>query len=403
MLKIFIFLFLTVFVASCSTEQTKVSEADHEHSAAEDRYTCPMHPQVVEEAPGTCPICGMDLVRVTASTAERDDIMLSDSQMRLGNITTERVSRKEVGQTLTLNGSLTINERQTEVVSSRSAGRIEKLYIEETGRSIRKGQALYTLYSELLLTLQQEYLLAKEQYEALGKTENRYLSFLQAAERKLLLYGLTKNQVAQLQDRNSLQPRITFLAPASGVVTEINITEGQYVAEGAMLYKVEDIGTLWVEAELYPGEAHWVGTGDRVTITVNGSENNPIEATVNFLSPEYRAGTQVTTLRASIQNPKLKLKPGQQVQVHLTHSSREAIAVPVDAVIRDPRGTHVYIQSGENTFRPTMVKTGIETFDRVEITEGVEEGDTIAVSGAYLLYSEVILKKGLDPLAEHNH
>lgn len=402
MYRILVFLFLTLFVMSCSTEQTN-SEAEHEHSAAEERYTCPMHPQIVEDAPGTCPICGMDLVLVTAANAEGDDIMLSDSQLRLGNITTERVSRKEVGETLTLNASLTVNERQTEVVSSRAAGRVEKLYVEETGRSIRKGQPLYTLYSELLLTLQQEYLLAKEQYEALGQTEKRYLSFLQAAERKLLLYGLTKNQVAQLRDRSSLRPQVTFLAPASGVVTEINITEGQYVAEGTILYKVEDIGTLWVEAELYPDEAGWVATGDKVTITVNGSENNPIEATVSYLSPEYRAGTQVITLRASIENPELKFMPGQQAQVYLTHSSRKAIAVPVDAVIRDPRGTHLYIQSGENTFRPRMVKTGIETFDKVEITEGVEEGDTIAVSGAYLLYSEVILKKGVDPLAEHNH
>jgi Cu(I)/Ag(I) efflux system membrane fusion protein len=108
-------------------------------------------------------------------------------------------------------------------------------------------------------------------------------------------------------------------------------------------------------------------------------------------------------MRASITNPGNTFKPGQFAQVYLTHSSREALAVPVDAVIRDGHGTHLYLRTGHNTFRPQMVKTGIESFDVVEITEGINEGDTVAVTGAYLLYSEIILKKGMDPMAGHNH
>jgi Cu(I)/Ag(I) efflux system membrane fusion protein len=108
-------------------------------------------------------------------------------------------------------------------------------------------------------------------------------------------------------------------------------------------------------------------------------------------------------MRASIKNPDHTFKPGQFAQIYLTHSSREALAVPIDAVIRDGQGTHLYLQSGHNTFRPQMVETGVEGFDQVEITEGLKEGDTVAVSGAYLLYSEIILKKGTDPMAGHNH
>jgi Cu(I)/Ag(I) efflux system membrane fusion protein len=108
-------------------------------------------------------------------------------------------------------------------------------------------------------------------------------------------------------------------------------------------------------------------------------------------------------MRASLENRNLRYKPGQQVQVFLTHSSKEAIAVPTDAVIRDGKGSHIYRQAGNNTFRPVIVKTGVESFDQVEITEGISEGDTVAVSGAYLLYSELILKKGTDPMAGHNH
>jgi membrane fusion protein, copper/silver efflux system len=397
-----VLLFFIALFTACSTEQTKDAHANHEHEAKEI-YSCPMHPNVVQDKPGKCPVCGMDLVKVTKSDATTNDLMLTDSQIKLANITTQKVRKKPMGQTIALTGRLTTNEQLTEVISSRAEGRLEKLFIKETGQTIQKGQPLYTLYSEMLLILQQEYLLAKEQFETLGNTEKRYKSFLDASEKKLLRYGLNKNQIDQLTDKSSLAPRVTFLAPASGVITEINASEGQYVTEGATLYKIEDIGKLWVEAELYPNETSLVKTGDNITVRVSGSENNPIEAKVVFLSPEYRTGSQITILRASIVNPKNTLRPGQQVQVYLTHSLKEAIAVPVDAVIREGRGMHVYVQAGTNTFRPRMVTTGLESFDEVEIVEGLNEEDTIAISGAYLLYSEIILKKGTDPMAAHNH
>lgn len=390
------FLLLTFLVAGCT------SEKEHTHSSNAE-YTCPMHPQVVQDQPGTCPVCGMDLVQVTNGNETTDAIMLTDSQIKLANITIQPVSIKPIGQTVVINGRLTVDEQKTEVISSRAAGRIEKLFIKETGQSIRAGERLYTLYSENLLTLQQEYLLAKEQYEALGQTEKRYKSFLDAAERKLLLYGLTKSQVRQLTDRNALEPRITFLAPASGIATEINAAEGQYISEGTMLYKIEDIGSLWVEAELYPDETSLVNVGDKVSITISGAARASVDAKISFLSPEFRNNTQITVMRAAIDNPDSRFKPGQHAQVFLTHSSEEAIAIPVDAVIRDGQGSHVYVQSGHNTFRPRMVKTGVEGFEQVEITEGLKESDTVAVTGAYLLYSEMILKKGKDPMAEHNH
>jgi Cu(I)/Ag(I) efflux system membrane fusion protein len=291
------------------------------------------------------------------------------------------------------------NEDLTEVVSARVNGRIERLFIKEAGKTIRAGEPLYEIYSETLLTLQQEYLLAKTQYEKLGTTEPRYESFLRAAEKKLLLYGLTKDQVADLAIEKIPRAQITFLSPATGIVKQIYATEGQSVSEGMSLYQIENTQQLWLEAELYSAEAAYVKRGDKIKVLVAGSENEPIEAVVNFLSPEIRANTQVTVFRATVPNRNLQWKPGQSAQVLLAHSAKRGLAIPVDAVIRDERGTHVYVQTDINTFAPRNVKTGVETFELVEITEGLSAGETIAVTGAYLLYSEIILKRGTDPMA----
>lgn len=404
-----IFLISTIALTFFACSQKKQGDEHAAHDTAKEestttKYTCPMHPNVVQDGPGKCPVCGMDLVPKTANTtAAADDLMLTDSQIKLANITTQKVSVQSIGQTVVVNGKLVEDEDLSQVVSSRAAGRVEKLFVKETGRAIQKGQPLYELYSETLLTLQREFLLAKEQYDALGSTEARYKSFLDASRRKLLLFGLTNSQVEDLAKKKNIQNRITFLSPASGIVTAISVSEGQYVSEGGSLMRIENTSSLWLEAELYPNEATVAKVGDKISVRVSGFENQPVEATVTFFSPEFRANTQIMSMRTSVSNPTLAFKAGMQAQVFFTHSGKKALTLPVDAVIRDGKGTHVYVQRGHNTFRPQMVKTGIEDFEKVEITEGLTEGDTVAITGAYLLYSEIVLKKGTDPMAGHTH
>ncbi|MFD1185831.1 efflux RND transporter periplasmic adaptor subunit [Pontibacter rugosus] len=381
------------------------SEQAHEHgeAAAETTYTCPMHPQIVQSAPGTCPICHMDLVPVSQSGANKGELMLSESQIALGNIKTTRVKYGDVGSNTILTGKLVLDETQTDVVSSRVQGRIERLYYKETGQAVQKGQPLYEVYSEELLTLQREYLLALRQYQELGKENPRFGSFLEAAKSKLLLYGLTESQIRNLGKAENLNARVTFVAPSSGVITDVAAAEGQYVTEGAVLYRLGKLGRIWVEAELYAQELANVQAGDEVKVSVQGFAEEAVTAKVTFISPEYRQGSQVAILRAELPNKEEQYLPGMQANVTLPGKNGSSLTVPTDAVIRDEGGSHVWVQTGKSTFQAQMVTLGEASADNVAILSGIKEHDKVVTSGAYLLYSEYVLKKGADPMAGHNH
>lgn len=315
------------------------------------------------------------------------NLMLTNTEILLGNIKLHRVASERIRESVVVNGRLAVDEGNTQIVSSRAPGRIEKLMVKETGRSVRRGQPLYELYSETLLTLQEEYLIARDQERIPGG--NR--SLLKAAENKLLRYGLTRSQIAQLGQKSSPEPRTTFVSPADGIVTEVIASEGQYVDEGTALYKTEDISTLWVEAELYAEETKHVNIGDSVKVAIDGATST-VNGRVIFVSPEFRNGSQVIAIRASIDNPEHRYKPGQHAQVMLARTPRRAVVVPTNAVIRHEHGSDVYLRAGNNTFRRVSVETGAEDAGQIEITRGLNEGDTVVTSGAYLLHSAFTIR-----------
>jgi Cu(I)/Ag(I) efflux system membrane fusion protein len=393
-LAVLIFL---VSLSACENNTTQTSHADNTV-----KYTCPMHPQVVAEKIGTCPICAMDLVPLK-HTGNNSEIMLNDTQMKLANITTTLTQYSDISSTTRLTGKLVVNEEQTELVSSRVQGRIERLYVKEVGRKISKGDVLYEIYSEPLLTLQQEYLMMLQQAKELDTSDRRYQNLLEASKKKLLLFGLNQFQIDHLSKTLKIEPKIAFLSPADGVVARIDASEGQVVSEGSPLYRIEQLDKVWVEAELYPTEMVLVKIGDRVEVVVDGFENSKTNGTVTFMSPAYRSGSQIVTLRVEINNREGNYLPGMQANVLLSHAKKRAIALPTDAVIRDAQGDHIWILTSDGAYASRNVTLGIENENKVEITAGLKEKENVVITGAYLLYSEFILKKGLDPMAGHSH
>lgn len=361
-------------------------------------YTCSMHPQIVQNKPGTCSICGMDLVPFDKNNKETS-LTLGASQIALANITTTVVGVGALSNFKQLNGRLVTDPESSAVISSRVPGRIEVLYIKETGVKVSKGQPLYKIYSEQLASLQQEYLLAVAQVKQF-RDNVRFQQIEKAARQKLVLYDQSDAEISRLVQSQKVSPYVTYPATVSGVVSELTVSEGQYVAEGGAVMRLEGYNQLWVEADLYPAEASAIRVGQSVKVIISGWENEPQNMTVQFINPALQNGGQLMKVRGSIPNPGNHWQPGLQANILLPVKSRgDVLSLPVDAVIRDGKGSHVWIEKSRGRFEPRMVKTGMENFDAVEITDGLQAGDSVVITGAYLLYSEYILKKGSDPMA----
>lgn len=172
------------------------------------------------------------------------------------------------------------------------------------------------------------------------------------------------------------------------------------MSEGSQIIRLEGYQSLWLEADVYSSEVGSIKNGQQVKVVVPGWEDQPQMVTLEFISPALQANTQLIQLRGAMPNPNSQWQPGLQANVFLpTESKTDAINLPIDAVIRDGKGAHVWIERAKGKFEPQIVKTGMESFDTIEVKEGLKTGDQVVISGAYLLYSEYILKKGKNPMA----
>jgi Cu(I)/Ag(I) efflux system membrane fusion protein len=388
-------LFLLVFF-SCK-EKKQIAEQDPNVS-----YTCPMHPEIVQRTSGSCPICGMDLVKVEKKNATADEnIMLSDQQIQLGNIRVDTVGKNAIGNETILTATLNIDETKSTTVSARVSGRIERLYFKNEGDYIPKGAKLYDLYSEELNNAKQEYLLALEKQRVLDNSIIDLKQFIQSAKTKLLLWGMSEAQISELERTKKASALTSFYSPTSGYVTMLEGHEGDYIMEGGTIVRLANLSSLWAEAQVYTSQLSEFDAKGSATVQFPelGKE---VKGSIQLVNPEINPDTRINLVRVSIPNVANQLKPGMPAYVVLRNRQRNSLTLPIDAVIRNEKMNTVWLQIDRNTFKSIMVQTGLESNGLIEIRSGLKEGDVVVTSGAYLLNSEFIFKKGSNPTAGHD-
>lgn len=394
-MKYFFFILTLVLVLGC---RAKKEEAVAKPDVF---YTCSMHPQVHEDRPGKCPICKMDLIpvmRKSGSAGVVDEIELTELQVQLGNIHTDTIHNSAIGYQVILAATLSIDQSKEQVFSSRIMGRIDKLYFKSLGDYVAKGSKLFDLYSEELNNGKQEYLLALEKQKKMDGSIIDYTQLVEAAKNKLLLWGMDEAQIGELAKTQQATPLTTFYSDMAGYITGIDIREGNYVQEGGTVVRLADLSTLWAEAQVYASQLSFIERGSRAIVRFPDMEGKNVEETVGFINPEINPDTRINLIRVSIPNPANRLKPGMAAYVVVQNKKHHSLSLPIGAVIRDSKGASVWVQTSARKFKYIMVEIGIESNDRIEITSGLDNGDVVVTSGAYLLNSEYVFKVGANPM-----
>jgi Cu(I)/Ag(I) efflux system membrane fusion protein len=384
----------TLLLAACTKPAPPVEENVY--------YTCSMDPQVMEQRPGPCPICKMPLVRVEiAADKKENEVKLSEEQIRLANIQTDMVRLQALGEEITLAATLRENQNGINTVTARLAGRLDRLFVRNAGEYVRVGQAVFELYSEDLAAAQQDYLLALKSKSRYGSTDLDFARIAEAAHNKLLLWGMTEAQLQEIEQSGIPKNTVTFYSRYSGYVMEAPPAEGSYVAEGSAVLKLADLRTLWAEAQLYVSDLPFLAQTREASVTLPYYPGRILSGKVSFVNPNLEAASKIVLTRVEISNPSGEYQPGMQAWITLKGKTRRAIAVPTNALIQDSRGVTLWIKNVTGGFEGRMVRIGIANEDYTEIVEGLQVGETVVVSGAYLLQSELVFKKGADPMAGH--
>lgn len=395
---IFIFISVALIFGSCKNKHENHTELENS-----EYYTCPMHPSVKSNSPGACPICGMALIKVEQKAKTHEGhkgnfITLDKRQQTLAGIEIDTVKYKTIIPASTILGTVAIDEEQVATISSRVKGRIDKLYIKTSGEYIRKGNPVYSIYSEQLFADEKEFLAlsAKKKQES---NSNKFLNdMLIAAKNKLLLWGLSEKQISEIDKSKTASPQITFYSKEEGYVTEVLVKEGMYVEEGTTLIKISGLKQVWIEAQVYSNEK--MNDNNSFKIYSATLPDEIYNGSLVFINPSIEEGRKIQLLRIRVDNTKNKLIPGMMVYVNPKKNTQPTLSVPKSAVLLEKMKT-VWIMTDENTFEQRMVKTGTENKYFVEILSGIKEGEIIVTSGAYLISSEFILKSGAGQRHEH--
>jgi Cu(I)/Ag(I) efflux system membrane fusion protein len=356
-------------------------------------WTCSMHPQIRQDHPGKCPICAMDLIPLkTADTPDEpvdaETIRLSKEAAALANIQTTIVSSSNPVKEIRLYGTIQPNERLSHSQVSHLSGRIEKLYINFTGETIRQGQVIAGIYSPDLLNAQQELLEAK-------KLQSSQPTLLAAAREKLRLWKMTDQQIAAIEQAGNTSPLVEIVATTGGVVLAKKVEQGDYVSTGTVLFDMADLSSVWAIFDVYEMDLPYLKIGDTVEYTLQALPGKTYSGKISFIDPVLDKTTRTAKIRVETPNPGLQLKPEMYANAVVKASLRpqtgetsSAIVIPKTAVLWTGKRSIVYVKQPDSNmpaFKLREIELGSSLGDAYVVLSGIEDGDEIVTNGAFTI------------------
>ncbi len=392
---------------------------EHQHNTshnAEDSqgtiWTCSMHPQIRQNEPGNCPICGMELIPLKNDTEEGDPMAISMSPMamQLANVSTAIVGKTSPVKSVRLNGKVQSDERLIYSQSSHIRGRIERLMINFTGEYVHKGQTIAYIYSPELVTAQEELFEAQ-------KIKETQPQFFKSVKEKLKNWKLSELQIAQMLQSGDRIQEFPILSDVSGYVTKKMVIPGDYVSQGQAIYQVANLSSVWVLFDIYESDMPWIKKGDQVNFSVQSLPGESYKGIISYIDPVIDPTTRVASARVAIANSQLKLKPEMfasgTVDARITKKSN-TVVVPKTAVMWTGKRSVVYVKSSSGkgvSFLMRDVLLGPELGEGYLIEDGLQEGEEIAVYGTFSIDAAAQLAgkpsmmnpKGGPSMTGHNH
>lgn len=348
--------------------------------------------------------------------ADRVMLHLSPRDRILADVRTVRVDYRPMARTLQVAAGVEFDESSRRVVAARYGGRIERLFVNETGRYVRRGAPLMEIYSPEIVTAQKEYLIVRETAASAlpmgdgsdtayrSRMAERDRRLISVARRRLALLGMSDAQIAALDDRGEIAYTVTVFSPIAGTVVARAVTEGAYVNEGAALLDLADLSRVWVVANVPENDAHLIRPGMTLIIGGPGLGGATLPTRVDYVYPTVDAASRTVRVRAVLANHRGILRPGMYVNASIDLPARESLVVPVEAVVRTGRRDIVYVEVDTNMFEAREIVLGQRAGDYYQVIgEALHAGEMVVANGAYLLDSETRLGSGAaDPHAGMN-
>jgi membrane fusion protein, copper/silver efflux system len=331
-------------------------------------------------------------------------VMVSQQNQQLLGIKTAVVERRAMAQTIRTVGSVTYDETRVSRVHSKIDGWVEKLYVNYTGKLVKKGQPLFTLYSPELVATQQEYLLALKARERLANSsipEVRAgaVSLVQASKSRLSLWDVSDDQIHEMEKTGEFKKALTLYSPYSGFVIKKDINEGMKVMPEKELYTIADLSNVWVNVDIYEYDIPLIKVGQSASLNLSYDPAQAFTGKVSYIYPYLDEKTRTLKVRLEFPNPDFKLKPDMYVNAEIKVDAGKHLAVPEDAVVNSGIRKVVFVDKGSGHFESKEVKLGAKMNDYYQVLSGLEEGEKVASSSAFLLDSESRLSEAMGAMA----